>query len=168
MEWARKFEKMRAFFAAGAVNMRLASGVPLLIFATRDAQSMQAIASWPTQNSGIAGFYHPGWEKQFAVVRTDLDRPGLYQPAYHEYVHSILHSNFRWLPPWLDEGLAEFYGTAEFKETSAMIGEPSARKFVFDHQDLIPLKTLLAVKPSSPYYRDGKKMPVFYAESWGL
>ncbi len=168
LDLAREFEQMRAVFAAGAVNMRLDSGVPLLIFATRDAQSMQAIASWPTQRSGIAGFYHPGWEKQFAVVRTDTDQPGFYQPAYHEYVHSILHSNFRWLPPWLDEGLAEFYGTAEFKETSAMVGEPSARKFVFDHQDLIPLKTLLAVTQGSPYYRDGKKMPVFYAESWGL
>jgi len=59
---AREFEQMRAVFAAGAVNMRLESGVPLLVFATRQ--------------SNILGFFHEGWEKQFAVVRVDSDRPG--------------------------------------------------------------------------------------------
>ena len=168
LDIAREFEQMRAVFAAGAVNMRLDSGVPLVVFATRDASSMQQLASWPTRHENIGGFFHEGWEKQFAVVRVDLDTPGYYQPAYHEYVHTLLHANFHWLPTWLDEGLAEFYGTAEFKDNSAVVGEPSLRKFIFEREKLIPLKTLLAVNRSSPYYNEGNKMNVFYAEAWGL
>lgn len=168
LDIAREFEQMRAVFQAGAVNMRLDSGVPLVVFATRDASSMQQLASWPKRREGILGFFHEGWERQFAVVRVDSDRPGYYQPAYHEYVHTLLHANFHWLPTWLDEGLAEFYGTAEFKDNSAIVGEPSSRKFIFDREKLIPLKTLLAVNQSSPYYHEGNKMTVFYAEAWGL
>lgn len=168
MDIAREFEQMRAVFAAGAVNMRLDSGVPMTVFAVRDAYSMQELASWPKRNDMILGFYHEGWERQFAVVRLDADRPGFYQPAFHEYVHTLLHANFRWLPTWLDEGIAEFYGTAEFKDKSAIIGEPSLRKDIFARESLIPLKTLFTVNPSSPYYHEGNKMSVFYAEAWGL
>lgn len=168
LDIAREFEQMRAVFAAGAVNIRLDSGVPLTIFATRNAEDMAQVMSWPKPSGMIGGLFEQGWEKQFAVVRLDLDRPGFYQPAFHEYVHTLLHSNFHWLPTWLDEGLAEFYGTAEFKEKTALIGEPSLRKFIFDREKLIPLKTLFAVDQRSPYYHEGNKMSIFYAEAWGL
>ena len=36
-----------------------------------------------------------------------------YALVFHEYTHSILHMNARWLPTWLDEGMAEFYGYTE-------------------------------------------------------
>jgi len=166
---AREFEQMRSVFAMGAQNMRLESGTQLLIFAPRDLTSMSRISSWPnpSSNSGIAGYFHPGWEREFAVIRLDQDRPGLFQPVFHEYVHTLLHINFRWLPLWLDEGLAELYGTSEFKESSALVGVPSSRKFLLERQDLIPLKTLFKVDPSSPIYH-GSKTQFFYAESWAL
>ena len=168
LDIAREFEQMRAVFAAGAVNMRLDTGAPLLILAPRNAGSMAEVMSWPAPSEMVGGLFEQGWEKQFAVVRTDQDRPGFYQPAFHEYVHTLLHSNFHWLPTWLDEGLAEFYGTAEFKEKTALVGEPSLRKYIFDREKLIPLKTLLAVDQHSPYYHEGNKVSIFYAEAWGL
>lgn len=167
---AREFEQMRGVFAAGAQNMRLDSGTPMLVVAPRDLTSMGRISSWddPPKMSSIAGYFHHGWEKTFAVVRLDQDRPGLYQPVYHEYIHSLLHRNFRWLPTWLDEGMAELYGTSEFKPTSALVGVPSLRKYLITDQNVIPLKTLFKVNPSSPYYFHGGDTQLFYAESWAL
>jgi tetratricopeptide (TPR) repeat protein len=166
---AREFEQMRLVFASGSVNMRLDSGVPLVVFAPRDLQSMGRISSWHPywEHSSIAGYFQSSWEISFAAVRLDLDQPGYYQPVYHEYVHNLLHMNFKWLPLWLDEGLAELYGTSRFNGSSALVGVPSPRKFVMDNQDLIPLKTLFAVDPSSAYYH-GPKTQLFYAESWAL
>jgi tetratricopeptide (TPR) repeat protein len=168
LDIAREFEQMRAVFAAGSVNMRLDSGVPFLVLATRNAATMAEVMSWPKANGTILGLFEPGWEKQFAVVRIDADSPGFYQPAFHEYVHTLIHANFHWLPLWLDEGLAEFYGTAEFKQNSALIGEPSQRKFILKREQLIDLKTLLSVNQASPYYHDSGKVDIFYAEAWGL
>src|ERR1051326_3653039 len=166
---AREFEQIRAVFAMGTANMRLDSGTPLLIFAPKDLQTMGRISSrakwW--QRESVAGYFHPGWEKAFAVVRLDLDRPGVFQPVYHEYVHSVLHMNFRWLPLWLDEGLAELYGTSRFTASSAIVGAPTDRRIVLEHEEPIPLKELFAVDQASPFYH-GPKMQLFYAESWAL
>lgn len=39
---------------------------------------------------------------------------GAKKVVYHEYAHTILHMNSRWLPVWLDEGTAEFYAYTRF------------------------------------------------------
>jgi len=113
---ALEFEQMRAVFAVGFPNMRLTTGAPLLIFAMQTENDMKwlAPAIWKNHKGPMpAGLFDHGWEKQFAIVRLDQDRPGAYNVVYHEYVHTLLHSNFRWLPTWLDEGLAEFYATPD-------------------------------------------------------
>lgn len=109
---ANEFEQMRSVFATAFPKMQLETGAPLLIFAPRDEQSMISLAPlvWKKEAAHVAGVFQTGWDKQFAIVRIDQDHPGAYQVVYHEYVHSLLHANFRWLPGWLDEGLADFYG----------------------------------------------------------
>jgi hypothetical protein len=116
---AREFEQMRAVFETGFPNMTLEPASPLLIFAPENETSMKSLApaQWKRGSPNVAGFFQNGWERQFAVIRLDQDIPGAYQVVYHEYVHTLLHANFRWLPQWLDEGLAEFYGGTRF-ETS--------------------------------------------------
>lgn len=87
----------------------------------------------------------------------------------HEYVHYLLHNNFAHLPLWLDEGLAEFYGTFHLVDGEARVGEP-----VFEHirwlreNQLIPLRQLFAIDHRSKDYHEGIRQGVFYAESWAL
>jgi tetratricopeptide (TPR) repeat protein len=167
---AREFEQMRTVFASGFPNLRLDSGAPLLVLAPRDEYSMKALAPqlWKQKGAKPAGYFQHGWEKQFAVVRLDEVAPGAYQVVYHEYVHTLLHMNFRWFPVWLDEGLAEFYGNTRFEQSRMLVGAPSWRVRVLQGAPLIPLETLLAVNRRSPYYHDEDKVGVFYAESWAL
>jgi len=167
---AREFEQMRAVFASGFPSFRLDSGAPLLVLAPRDESSMKALAPqiWKRKGAKPAGFFQNGWEKQFAVVQLDEVRPGAYMVVYHEYTHSLLHMNSHWLPIWLDEGLAEFYGSTRFEQTQTFVGAPSPRFQVLVSRTLIPIATLIAVNQPSPYYHDEDKVQMFYAEAWAL
>ena len=129
-----------------------------------------APALWNEKNTpNLAGYFLHGWEKQFAVVRLDEDVPGYgYQVVYHEYVHSLLHTNFRWLPTWLDEGLAEFYGNTRFEESKFYVGAPSLRVNRLRNVQFIPLETLFTVNPYVFYRGKEDQIATFYAESWAL
>jgi tetratricopeptide (TPR) repeat protein len=167
---ANEFEQMRSVFAVGFPNMRLSTGAPLLIFAVQNENAMKALAPALFQDKGPkpAGLFDHGWEKQFAVVRLDQDVPGAYQVVYHEYVHSLLHSNLRWLPTWLDEGLAEFYGNTRFEAKKMYVGAPSRRVYLLQHRKIIPLETLLVVNPHVYFRGKQDEIDTFYAESWAL
>jgi hypothetical protein len=112
---AAEFEQMRYVFQTRFPGFRLDSAAPLTIVAARDLETARDLEPqvWK-HNDNLAGEFHHGWEKQFAVVRMDTWGAGAHQVVYHEYTHSILHLNTHWLPLWLDEGLAEFYAYTRF------------------------------------------------------
>ena len=168
---ALEFEQMRAVFAVGFPNMRLTTGAPLLIFALQTENDIKWLAPviWKNRKGPMpAGYFEHGWEKQFAVVNISVDIPGAYNVVYHEYVHSLLHTNFRWLPTWLDEGLAEFYGNSRFDPKKSYVGAPSTRVYQLKNRTLIPLETLLIVNPWTYYHGDENQIATFYPESWAL
>src|SRR6202166_3436859 len=147
---ALEFEQMRAVFAIEFPKMRLSTGAPLLIFAVQTENDMKSLAPalWKNHKGPLpAGLFEHGWEKQFAIVRIDQDVPGRYNVVYHEYVHSLLHANFRWLPTWLDEGLAEFYGNTRFEESKMYVGAPSPRLRRLQGVTLIRLDELISENP---------------------
>ena len=50
-----------------------------------------------------------------------------------------------------------------------LVGQPDTNNILYLRQaNLIPLKVLLKVDASSPYYHEEEKGSVFYAESWAL
>jgi len=115
-----------------------------------------------------AGVYHHAWEREYVMIRMDAWNNGSHEVVYHEYTHSILSRNLHWIPAWLGEGMAEFYGSTEFKGNKIYVGAPSIRYRIIAGQPLIPIETLLSVDFSSPYYHDEDKVHRFYAESWAL
>ncbi len=167
---AREFEQIR--FAMGAVypKIRQESGAPLLVLCPRDESSMKELAPqyWKTKTFKPAGVFQHGWDKEYAIVRLDEIRPESYEVVYHEYVHSVMHLNTRWLPVWLDEGLADFHANTKFEKNKIYVGAPSWRLRVLRSHPPIPLDTLLSVTPASPYYHDEEKASLFYAQSWIL
>lgn len=167
---AGEFEQMRAVFAVGFPKMRLETGAPLVIFAPRDEASMKAMAPafWKGGGPKPAGLFQHGWERQYAIVRLDQDIPGKYNVVYHEYVHTLLHANFQWLPTWLDEGLAEYYGNTRFEQTKMYVGAPSTRVYRLRGNSLIKLDELISENPWSKYRHDERQIDLFYSEAWAL
>jgi Tfp pilus assembly protein PilF len=166
---AAEFEQMRHVFEVRAPGYALDSGAPLTIFAARDYDSARKLDPEVFKHTDdIAGEFHHGWEKQFAVIRMDTWGEGAHEVVYHEYTHSILHLNSRWLPVWLDEGLAEFYGYTRFQSDKTYIGPPTERYGILKHSSLMPVMTVLEVDEASPYYHDPHQAEIFYADAWAL
>lgn|SRR5215469_2938787 len=167
---AREFEQMRAVLADQFPSYRLECGAPLLVLAASDENTAKKLAPefWKSKGAKPAGYFQHGWEKQFAMVRLDAIAPDAYHVIYHEYVHMVLQNNFRWLPLWLNEGLAEFYGNTRFEQSKIYVGAPSSNYRYLQDKSLMPIDTLLAVNKRSPYYHDEFKVQLFYSEAWAL
>ena len=166
---ANEFEQMRYVFASHFPGFRLESGAPLTIYVARDYDSAKTLAPglWK-HNENLVGFYHPGWEKQFAVVRMDDWSTQQHWAVYHEYVHGVMYMNSRWMPEWLDEGMAEFYAYTRFQSDKIILGAPTARFATLRARPLMPVETLISVDGRSKIHHDPQATEIFYADSWAL
>ncbi len=172
---AREFEQMHNVFEFKIRRFRLDTGAPLLVFAAKGQETagdLNRIFGPPGKPTQVIGLYNQGWEKQFAVVRMDVSEDGNLRGAqnsfnviYHEYVHSILHMNTRWLPMWLDEGMAEFFGSTHFEGDNVVLGYPSVRIRTLKSHALIPIDVMM--KTGSIRTHD-VSMDMFYAQAWAM
>jgi hypothetical protein len=167
---AHEFKQMRSVFERYDPQFRLEGGAPLTILAAEDEATAKTLEPhvWKAKGAKPAGVYHHAWEREYVMVRMDDWNLGAHDVVYHEYAHSILHRNLHWIPIWLDEGMADFYGFTRFEENKIYVGAPAPRYRMMTGQSLIPIETLITVDHSSPYYRDEDKVYRFYGESWGL
>jgi Tfp pilus assembly protein PilF len=77
--------------------------------------------------------------------------------------------NFRGLPLWLGEGLAEFFGNSTLGDKEVQIGNIAPYHLqILQQNRLIPVEELLQVDHNSPYYNEANRTSVFYAESWTI
>jgi tetratricopeptide (TPR) repeat protein len=89
--------------------------------------------------------------------------------AVHEYVHLLVrHAGFNF-PPWLNEGLAEFYSTLKPRGDKILVGEivPGRRAALLNGK-WAPLAAILAAGRDSPYYNEKDKAGSLYNEGWAL
>jgi Tfp pilus assembly protein PilF len=169
---ANQFEQFRGVFHDSFPKLRVDIGKPLVIFAVRNEESMRTLlpAYWEVKNNKHpAGVYVRGLEKDFIVLRTDTQGENPYYVVYHEYTHAILDLNFRWLPIWLEEGIAEFFANSTIYENHVEIGKVSPYQIeILKKNRLIPVDDLLQADSKSPYYTEDNRATVFYAESCAI
>lgn len=90
---------------------------------------------------------------------------------YHEFVHSMLHATYEWVPLWLDEGLAEFYSTFEYRASS---GSAEVGHTIDEHVlqlrrgGFMAIDELFATRRDSQTYNEEDRQGQFYAQSWFL
>lgn len=89
--------------------------------------------------------------------------------AAHEYAHQVLHSSGLRLPPWLNEGLAEFFSTIRITDNDCELGAAlPMRMETLRHHAWLPISDLLALEQPSLGRKTRDEMATFYAESWAL
>ena len=169
---ADQFEQFREVFHATLPQIRLDLGKPLVIFAVKNEDSLKILLPEYWELKGHlhpAGFYSPGEEQHIVAVRTNLEGEIPYEIVYHEYTHAIMDLNFRGLPIWLGEGLAEFYGHSVINEKEIEVGKIAPYHLqILQQNRLIPIDVLLTADHKSPYYNENNRASVFYAESWAI
>jgi len=169
---ANQLEQMRSVFHAIFPTGTSDDDVPLTVFALKDKKSFQALeptAYLAKDQLELAGYFQRSTERNYILLRLDAQGEHPFAIVYHEYTHYMLRKSENWLPPWLDEGLAEFYQNTDIGGKEVRMGQPSVANInLLRNNRLIPLTTLLQIDHSSPYYHEEQKGNIFYAESWAL
>src|SRR5262249_26227086 len=89
---------------------------------------------------------------------------------YHEYTHLLLANAVRTLPVWLNEGLAEYYGSYSVAgdRRSAVVGRPLPWRVAGLRERDMPIRHLIAVDSSAALHDESMRRTIFYAEAWAL
>jgi hypothetical protein len=171
---AREFEQIRAMFEQNFPKLRVDFGKPTIAYVLKDENSLKLLIPNYGQDKNamkIAGFYRSSFDKNYAIVRTDVTGTGSnrYHVMYHEWAHGLFRLNYRGLPLWLDEGLAEYWGGSDIDNKEGRVGMADVRQIrVLQQNRFLPLATLLSIDGTSPLYNTQDHAGVFYAESWAV
>jgi hypothetical protein len=159
-------EQLRAFFVRGSAAQAgrdLESHGPVRVVGFQSAKEYAAFRLQPAADA-----YYVGGEAMDYIVMPRLG-PEEFGVAAHEYAHLVLHSLRLRPPPWLAEGIAEFFSTVRIGENGGLIGgDLPMRTRTLRQRPWIPLAQLLALPANSPMRADRNTADVFYAESWAL
>jgi tetratricopeptide (TPR) repeat protein len=168
---ANRLEDMRAFLQQEWPWARFAPELPVVVLALRNPELRRLL---PVRLSrvevGGITFLEP--HRTLMLLRTDvpddLAEENPYHVAYHEYAHAVLGRSLP-LPPWLSEGLAEYWGSTKIRDNEIEFGRPiAAHVHTLRGRRVLPLKVLFEVDHSSHHYNEQDRATIFYAESWAL
>jgi tetratricopeptide (TPR) repeat protein len=148
----------------------LDASVPTTVILFRDEASFTPFKPlYQGRPANVAGFFQPGEDVNYIAISLDPGERDPFSTAFHEYVHLHLKDNVPGTPLWLNEGLAEFYGTMQFSGGEATLGAPLNHYIrLLREQEMLPLATLFSIGTNSPHYNEQEKSGIFYGESWAL
>ncbi len=165
---ATRLEQFRDVFSRLFTKAQFNSPVPTTVIVFKSDSSYRPFKP----NPNVAGYFQTGEDVNYIMpltTETRADDP--FSTIFHEYVHLLVNNTLgATIPLWFNEGLAEYYSTFRMTDDrKVMLGKViSNHVFLLREQKLLPLRTLFTVDQRSPYYNEGRKMSVFYVESWAL
>jgi TPR repeat protein len=171
---ALRFEQIRAAFGSLGSGLRLDPGQPLTVIAARDEKSLAHWLPAYFERKGAtrpAGVFVPTQNRLFVLVREDLDdaSEGEHSVLFHEYVHLLLSLNFRTLPLWLSEGLAEFYAHTRIEKHRVVVGRAAPWHIVLlRDRAVVPFEEFFAAGHDSRHYNEADRASLFYAQAWAM
>ncbi len=123
--------------------------------------------------SKVAGYFLPGEDVNYITLTpASSGSEDPYRVIYHEYVHQLVDNNLGRgnVPPWFNEGLAEYYSTFEVSDDRKVhLGNLIENHlYLLRERKFIPLKELFEVNDYSLDRNNQQAKWVFYAESWAL
>ena len=146
------------------------SSVPTTVVIFRDDASFTPFKPlYQGRPANVSGFFQAGTDVNYIALSLDTRGRDPYSTAFHEYVHLHVRDNVPGAPVWLNEGLAELYGSIQFSGNEALLGVPLYPYLrLLRAEDLLPLNTLFSAGTDSLYYNEQEKSGIFYGESWAL
>src|SRR5688572_33097303 len=146
------------------------ASVPTTVVLFRDEASFTPFKPlYQGRPANVAGYFQPGDDVNYIAISLDAGERDPFSTAFHEYVHLHLKDNVPGAPLWLNEGLAEFYGSMQFSGGESLLGAPLNNYIrLLRDQELLPLSTLFSIGTQSPHYNEQEKSGIFYGQSWAL
>jgi tetratricopeptide (TPR) repeat protein len=172
---ATKLEQFRETFRLIFNQSNLNAAIPTNVVVFKNSAAYKPFK--PVRADGktdtfIAGYFQPGEDINYITISTERDDAETYGTIFHEYVHFIINTNFgkSEVPPWFNEGLAEYYQTFAIEEDQKVkLGLPQNDHLLLLQQNkLIPLDTLFKISNYALHQNANHSRSIFYAESWAL
>jgi len=113
------------------------------------------------------GAFVHGLDRDYLVVSIGSGPRAPFGVLDHEFGHILVDEHFGRLPPWLDEGLAEFVALGE--PVKGKFGVMSSEYLSFLRaRPMLPLNELFRADRTSEIYTSAGGVPLFYAQSWAV
>ena len=160
------FEQLRTFFeqqGGSTFSSPPVRGTPIRIIVFASEREYQ-----PYRLRSTADAYYAGTGSQNYIVMGS-DDPVKFGLAAHEYAHLVLRNSGLQMPPWLKEGLAEFFATLRITGQATELGGPlPGRLRTLQGRTWMPVADLLSLSEESQRSEERSAADLFYAESWAL
>ena len=172
---AIKLEQFREAFRLLFTQTNLSSPIPTNVVVFKSDSAYKPFK--PKRADGkadnfIAGYFQSGEDVNYITLSTGGDDADTFGTIFHEYVHFIVNTNFGKsdVPPWFNEGLAEYYQTFEMEDDiRAKLGIFQSNHLALLQQNkLIPLDTFFKISNSALHQNGGHSRSIFYAQAWAI
>jgi tetratricopeptide (TPR) repeat protein len=167
---AERLEMFREAMAALFPTMSAPSDTRIRVLVFRNHKTYDPFKPLYEGKPAAIGGYFLGGDDINHISLTVENRDDNFELIQHEYVHLLTAGSVGTLPPWVSEGIAEYYSS--FKQAPdgrrVHIGVPHLRHVLLLRERFLPLATLVSAGRDSEHYNERNKKSTFYAESWAL
>ena len=172
---AARLETFREAFCQLYPNLKLGDAKPTTVVLFKNATAFEALLPKRADgivDDGVTGYFLSGERQNYIALALDLKRQSSRSPIVHEFIHLVLESNVERasLPPWLNEGLAEYFEATVSAGDGALIigGENRGHLQLLRRVGLIPISELVSITADKLKLMPVERRRQFYAESWLL
>ncbi len=170
---AARLEQFRDVFSRLFPGMKFTSPVPTTVIVFKNDSSYKPFKPLADGKVvSVSGYFQPGREVNYITLTTEQREENPYSVIFHEYVHLLVNNTLgkTSVPPWFNEGLAEYYSTFDIKDDQKvylgnLIG-PHIQ--LLRSSQLFPLEKLFSVDYYQLERNKNESRGLFYAQSWAL
>ena len=170
-----RLEQFRETFRNIFRGMVLTASIPTNVVVFKSDSSYKTFK--PKRADGkiddfIAGYFQGGEDVNYITLSVEGEDAQTFETIFHEYVHFIIDTTFgkSEIPPWFNEGLAEYYSTFAIAEDQKVkLGLPiSGHIMRLRDTKLMPLTQLFGISNSQLLQTGDHSRSIVYSESWAL
>ena len=172
---AARLEQFRWAFSQLYPDLKLDNGKPTEIVVFRDGAVFSEFLPKRTDGTtdiGVAGYFQAGDDLNYITFASSESQHDPFSTAVHEYVHSIMDANFEkvWLPPWLNEGLAEYFETLNVENDGLIVtgGQQAEHIKQLRRFAAIPLPIFFSISSADLRSMPPERRKLFYSQAWAV
>ena len=167
-----RLEQFRDVFSRIFTRSKANSAIPITVIVFKDDNAYKPYKPiYQGKPAAVSGYFQPAEDVNYITLTAEFREINPYAVIFHEYVHALTSDNAKPLPPWVSEGIAEYYSSFEVEsnEKKVWLGKAIANHVLYlREQKFLPLQRLFEVTHGSPEYNERDRKGVFYAQSWAL
>ena len=168
-----EMERFRRALGSLSSSFRLDSPVPTTVVVFRDDSAFTPFKPRfrGKVNDNVAGYFTTQPHANYMVMAPSGQREFTLRVIFHEYTHYIVNRNFKRLPGWLNEGLADFYSTfsGSEKDGRTIVGRPIDYYVErLTTRPMMPVARFVSPIAAASLGRDIDGTMLFYSQSWAL